>query len=74
MGSFGSSERLDYTAIGAQVNLASRLEAQCEPGKILISFSTNALIQDEFETETKGEIEVKGIHYPLKTFEVVAKK
>jgi adenylate cyclase len=37
IGSFGSKRRVDYTAIGRQVNLAARLQAHCEPGKILLS-------------------------------------
>jgi class 3 adenylate cyclase len=74
VGSFGSHHRLDYTAIGGQVNLASRLEQACRPGGILLSFSTNALVQGEFETEAKGEIEVKGIPRPVKAFEVVRRR
>jgi len=35
VGSFGARGRLDYTAIGRQVNLAARLQASCEPGSIL---------------------------------------
>ncbi len=45
-----------------------------QPGKILISFSTNAFIQDEFETVSKSEIEVKGVDYLLKAFVVAAKR
>ena len=71
VGPIGNEEFMDYTAIGSQVNLAARLESHCLPGKILLDFSTNALIQDEFETVSKGEVRAKGFHYPIKTFEVV---
>ena len=70
VGNFGSKERLDYTAIGRQVNLAARLEANCEPGQVLLSHSTWALIKDEIACVPKGEILVKGIHQPVKVYEV----
>jgi adenylate cyclase len=68
VGSFGSQRRMDYTAIGRQVNLAARLEASCEPGNVLISHSTYALVNDEIPCEPKGEIHVKGIHQPIKVY------
>ena len=46
IGNFGSQSRMDYTAIGRQVNLAARLQASCEPGQILVSHSTWALVRD----------------------------
>lgn len=72
VGNFGSQERLDYTVIGKQVNLAARLESACEPGKILISHATWALVKDEVACIPKGELSVKGIHHPIKVYEVVA--
>jgi class 3 adenylate cyclase len=71
VGNFGSRGRLDYTAIGRQVNLAARLQVSCEPGSILLSHSTWVLVQDEIACVPKGEISVKGIHRPIHVFEVV---
>jgi len=70
IGNFGSSERLDYTAIGRHVNLAARLQGQCAPGKVLISHSSWVLIQDEVACASKGAIEVKGFHQAIKVYEV----
>jgi class 3 adenylate cyclase len=72
VGNFGSKGRVDYTAIGRQVNLAARLQVNCEPGKILLSHSTWSLVQDEIPCIAKGEIPVKGFHQPVKVYEVAA--
>lgn len=70
IGTFGSKGRMDYTAIGRQVNLAARLQTACEPGKVLLSHSTWVLVQDEIACVPKGEIEVKGFHAPVRVYEV----
>lgn len=70
VGSFGSAGRMDYTAIGNQVNLAARLQASCPPGKVLISHTTWALVREVVETQDAGEISVKGVHYPVRTYVV----
>ena len=62
IGNFGSKGRMDYTAIGRQVNLAARLQAYCRPGKILISHSTWVLVQEHVSCTPQGEIQVKGFH------------
>jgi class 3 adenylate cyclase len=70
VGTFGARQRMDYTAIGRQVNLASRLQVACAPGRILLSQPTWLLVQDVVHCVPKGEIEVKGIHHPVTVYEV----
>jgi class 3 adenylate cyclase len=74
VGNFGSENRLDYTIIGRGVNTAARLESRAEPGETLISYETFALVASEFECRDMGEIEVKGLAYPIATYQVLGAK
>jgi class 3 adenylate cyclase len=71
VGNFGSEDRLDYTLIGGQVNLASRLQSHARPDEIFISYQTYVLIKDVVACEEKGELRVKGIAYPVRTYQVI---
>ena len=42
----GSDDRMDYTIIGAEANLAARLQSVAEPGHIWPSYETYALVRD----------------------------
>jgi class 3 adenylate cyclase len=46
VGNFGSELRMDYTIIGAEANLAARLEASAEPGGIVMSYEPYAHVRD----------------------------
>ena len=71
VGNFGSQDRMDYTIIGNEVNLAARLQAACEPGGILLAHETNALVRDIVMTEEQPPISAKGFAKPISTFKVV---
>lgn len=70
VGEFGSPDRLDYTAIGTEVNVAARLEAACDTDTILISHATWALVRDAFPCEPVGQIELKGINRKVRAYTV----
>ena len=61
VGNFGSDDRMDYTIIGAEANLAARLQSSAEPGGIVISYETYALVRDIVRATPQEPITMKGI-------------
>ena len=70
VGNFGSQDRMDYTIIGNEVNLAARLEAHAAVGGILLAHETNALVKDTVLTEEAEPLTVKGFAQPVRTYAV----
>ncbi|MFB8828311.1 adenylate/guanylate cyclase domain-containing protein [Azotobacter sp. CWF10] len=71
VGNFGADTRMDYTIIGREVNLASRLESASEAGEILISHETYSLVKDVIMCRDKGQITVKGFSRPVQIYQIV---
>lgn len=61
VGNFGSVDRMDYTIIGAEANPAARLQSIAEPGRIVISYETFALVSDVVAAHPLPAITMKGI-------------
>jgi adenylate cyclase len=55
------TKKFSYDVWGEPVNLASRLEGQAAPGRILVCPASHARLIDEFELEPRGPIDIKGI-------------
>ena len=74
VGNFGSDQRLTYTIIGGEVNVAARLESAAEANGILMSYETYAHVQDMVEVEQKEAIKMKGINREIKLYAVQGRK
>ena len=59
---FGSSDRMGYTIIGAEANLAARLQSIAQPGQIVVSDETYAFIRDMVVVQALASFTMKGIN------------
>ena len=70
VGSIGNDLKMDYTAVGQTVHLASRMEQLATPASILITAETLHLAEGYVEVKPLGPISVKGLSEPVEVYEV----
>ncbi len=73
-GNIGSPKRIDYTVVGDAVNVSSRLCANAQPGQILISESTVAEVNGQFQLKPLEALQLKGKSRPLPVFSVLGEQ
>ena len=61
VGNFGSADRMDYTIIGAEANLAARLQGIAEPAHVVISYETYAPVPGIVDAHAPKPITIQGI-------------
>jgi adenylate cyclase len=73
VGNFGSATRFDYTALGENINLASRMEGLNKHlgTQVLMTGETHSAVADHFVTRPLGSFQLKGFEKPVEVFELV---
>lgn len=67
-GIFGDELLRSYTVVGSVVNIAARLRAAAEPGQIVCSAESYALLKDIYQADPLGSLSLKGLDKPVEAF------
>src|SRR5438445_1214282 len=67
----GSDLHMDYTAVGQTTHLAARMEQMADPGAIVITPDTLAVVEGFIDVKSLGPVPLKGLAAPVEVFELV---
>jgi len=70
VGAIGNDLKMDYTAVGQTVHLASRMEQMAMPGSIMMTAAALALAEGYVEVKPLGPLPVKGLETPIEVYEL----
>ncbi len=71
IGNVGAAEQHSFTAIGDTTNLAARLQAAAEPGRVVIGSTTHAALAGQAVFEALAPLDLKGKSEPVEAFVLV---
>ena len=70
VGTIGNDLKMDYTAVGQTVHLASRMEQMAMPGSIMMTHGALQLAEGFVQVKSLGPIRVKGMSETVDVYEV----
>jgi class 3 adenylate cyclase len=70
VGAIGNDLKMDYTAVGQTVHLASRMEQMATPGSVMMTHDALQLAEGFVQVKSLGAVKVKGMSETVEVYEV----